>query len=40
MLIRLDWSGRLSEVTNGSGFVVEYMHDILGGCDFISLKKG
>ena len=29
MLIRLDWNGLLSAVTNGSGFVVEYMHDIM-----------
>ena len=24
-----DWNGRISAVTNGSGFVVEYMHDIM-----------
>ncbi len=38
MLIRLDWNGLLSEVTNGSGFVVEYMHDIMDRVTNISWR--
>lgn len=38
MLIRLDWNGRLSAVTNGSGFVVKYMHDIMDRVTNISWR--
>ena len=38
MMIRLDWNGLLSEVTNGSGFVVEYMHDIMDRVTNISWR--
>ncbi len=38
MMIRLDWNGRISEVTNGSGFVVEYMHDIMDRVTNISWR--
>ena len=38
MLIRLDWNGRISAVTNGSGFVVEYMHDIMDRVTNISWR--
>ena len=33
-----DWNGLLSEVTNGSGFVVKYMHDIMDRVTNISWR--
>jgi len=35
---RVDWNGRLSAVTNGSGFMVEYMHDIMDRVTNISWR--